>query len=510
VATWRAARFVARPSASWLMCLADIHQSPVFPKVECQIMRTAKLAIAGSVIGALLVGTAVSEKAAASDLRQPVSVHQTAFEYDNYLYFAPQGEAAESPSDQPAPLERSSAVAGGCVADCDASCGRSCGRCGGGCAPWTLPQPCFLARRGITVGGWTEVGISWTANRAADRFNGPVAFNDRDGEAQMNQLWFYLDRTADTGGYGWDVGGRIDFVYGTDAMFTQAVDGLEADWNQTERFYQAALPQLYLDVAYNDLTVRMGHFFSILGYETVPAPENFFYSHAYTMLFAEPRTLTGMLAIYELGDRLSVSAGVHRGLNQFEDTDGSDTLGFVGGVNWTSWNERMTLGFAISSSEQRPDPAATAPDFNVVAYSLVGTFDLTDRLAYVVQHDLIQAVGRYPASTTKADAFGVNQYLLYEINPCWAAGLRFEWFRDEDGWYVRNLREGDPITGTGFQGDFYEVTAGLNWTPRQNIIVRPEVRWDWFEADAGITKMPYDAGDRNSQFLFGCDLIVTY
>jgi len=28
------------------------------------------------------------------------------------------------------------------------------------------------------------------------------------------------------------------------------------------------------------LTVRMGHFYTILGYETVTAPKNFFYSHA--------------------------------------------------------------------------------------------------------------------------------------------------------------------------------------------------------------------------------------
>ena len=44
----------------------------------------------------------------------------------------------------------------------------------------------------------------------------------------MNQLWFYAQREVDTGGYGWDWGGRVDFVYGTDARFTQAADGLEA------------------------------------------------------------------------------------------------------------------------------------------------------------------------------------------------------------------------------------------------------------------------------------------
>ncbi|RMF89020.1 MAG: porin, partial [Planctomycetota bacterium] len=55
-----------------------------------------------------------------------------------------------------------------------------------------------------------------------------------------------------------------------------------------------------------------------------------------------------------------------------------------------------------------------------------------------------------------------------------------------------------------------EITAGLNWTPHPNLIVRPEVRWDWYEADGAVATYPYDAGDLDHQFIFGCDMILTF
>ena len=93
-------------------------------------MRFVKLAIAGSLLGGLLIGIAVADEASTLDLRQPASVQQTAFEYDSYAYFAPEGESGDSPSDQPAAQESS----------CEASCGQpSCSTCCSCCDPcWTV------------------------------------------------------------------------------------------------------------------------------------------------------------------------------------------------------------------------------------------------------------------------------------------------------------------------------------------------------------------------------------
>jgi hypothetical protein len=408
---------------------------------------------------------------------------------------------------------------------CDASCDAYCDGAGyGGCSePCCQPQcyratcrrrrvdepirfltPRALACRDITLGGWIQQGVSVVANSPADRYNGVVTFNDRDGEYQMNQTYFFLERNVDTRGCGWDFGGRIDFLYGTDARFVQAVDGLEANWGQNEPFYQAALPQFYLDVAYNNWTVRMGHFYSILGYEHVQAPENFFYSHSYAKQYGEPFTHTGMLVMYDVTDSLTLSGGFHRGWDQFDDTDGLDRLSFLGGINWVSCDSRKAVAFAITSGEQ-------GPGNDTVMYSIVGGLKLTDRLSYVIQHDYGQSTGGFVDQRTRvAEWYGINQYIAYDLTRQWSVGARIEWFRDRDGVRVRGLGQGN-VAGGAFQGDFYEIALGLNWNPHRNLVVRPEVRWDWFEADdVSPNGFPYDANQSANQFMFGCDVIVSF
>ncbi len=382
-----------------------------------------------------------------------------------------------------------------------------CAACGPAGCSGERPQRFFdhpsLHHHGIEVGGWLNLGISAAASNPADRFKGPVTFNDRHAEAQMNQLWLFAAREADSGGYGFDWGGRVDLLYGTDARFARAA-GLEERWGEPERFYQLALPQFYFDVALNRWTFRFGHFFTILGYERVEAPANFFYSHAYAHQYAEPFTHTGMLATWDLSDQWSLSAGMHRGADQFEDLDGLDALNFLGGLSWTSRNERLGVAFGLNADE-------FGPRTNRTQYSLVTTLRLTDRLQYVFQHDYVQETDRNENAPRRfAEAYGINQYLFYEFNPCWSGGLRVEWFRDQNGHFVVADDPGNVASQGGFAGSFSALTLGVNWEPSANVALRPEVRWDWFAASNEAVPRPFDAGNRNNQFSYGFDLIVQF
>ena len=60
----------------------------------------------------------------------------------------------------------------------------------------------------------------------------------------------------------------------------------------------------------------MGHFYTIIGYEVVPATGNFFYSHAYTMYYGEPFTHTGALAEFAVNDQWTVYGGWVNGWDQ--------------------------------------------------------------------------------------------------------------------------------------------------------------------------------------------------
>ncbi|MBN2022755.1 MAG: outer membrane beta-barrel protein [Pirellulales bacterium] len=350
--------------------------------------------------------------------------------------------------------------------------------------------------RGFEFGGWLQQGFSAAGNNPIDRFNGVVGMNDRHAEYQMNQLWFFLERETAIRGDGWDIGGRVDVMLGTDAYFIQCKDGLEANWNQRERFYQMALPQFYMDVAYNDFTFTMGHFISPLEWESYLAPHNFFYSHSYAFMYAVPGTLTGGLLTWDLTDQAQVYGGFHRGGDQFEDTDGLNALNFIGGVSWESEDEDTYLEFGIDAEEDGPGD-------QVVMGAISMLRKLGDRTDWMIEY----VQGHKDACGN--DWYGINQHLIHKINCCWTVGARLEWFRDDDGGVVYGYRQGNLAHGP-FIGNFWELTLGLNYQIRQNLLLRNEVRWDWYTADHAGGPRPFDGGDRNRQFLYGIDLIYTF
>ena len=100
--------------------------------------------------------------------------------------------------------------------------------------------------------------------------------NDWDSEYQMNQLWVYLTKPVDTGGYGWDIGGHVDMIYGSDWRFG-INQGLEDRINSLDHSYGLVIPQFYAEIGVNNLSVKLGHFAGILDYEAVPAVLNPFY-----------------------------------------------------------------------------------------------------------------------------------------------------------------------------------------------------------------------------------------
>jgi hypothetical protein len=459
---------------------------------------------------------AEDEPAMAEPKKEPV---KTPFEEEEEPKKAPTPDKAyDEPAEKPAPLAGAeSDDDGGCAVGCgDIGCNAGCDSAGSACGGRNSAfrnrlESCY----GVKIGAWLDQGITANYRGSADRFNGPLTFNDREGEYQLNQAYFFAEKATNTDGCGWDLGGRVDFLYGTDWRFIQS-QGLEDRWN-SERFYGAGLPQVYADVAYNDWLVRMGKFNTIMGYEVIGAPGNFFYSHSYMMQYAEPMTQTGLLVSRKLGDTLVVSGGFDRGWDKWEDNNSK--LEFLGKIAWTSCDERTSLAFAMTTGAW--DDAGQQ---NRTAYSLVFTRQFNDKFKYVLQHDLgVDNDGglriRDTSGSKDAHWYGISQYFLYEINPCWAMGLRFEWFRDNDGARVGGI--GDPHGWTlgpdfannqvGWAGNFYELTAGVNWKPRERLVVRPEVRWDWYSGSPdGLGRLPYNTGEHSSQFTFATDLIIKY
>ena len=107
------------------------------------------------------------------------------------------------------------------------------------------------------------------------------------------------------------------------------------------------LPQFYLEVAINDLTIKLGHFATLTSMEIVPAPLNFFYSHTYLVSgYFDPLLVTGLQAEYKMNDNLTAIGGINRGWLMFENP--YETYNYLGGFKWASDDKKATFSAEVS------------------------------------------------------------------------------------------------------------------------------------------------------------------
>lgn len=394
-----------------------------------------------------------------------------------------------------------------------------------GCCPAAF-DPGFW---GLHCGGWFELGMS--LNPDGDS-NVPVLFNDRADDLLVNQSYLFIENPVQADGSRWDVGGRLDFTYGTDSRFL-TVPGLERHtddtpkWNSESDRYGVAIPQAYAEMAApvgQGLSVKAGHFYSITGFEAVPAPQNFFYSRSYAFVYGQPFTHTGVLASYHPGRQVIMQLGYTRGWDSWHN--GADSDAVIGRLALTGRDHRTTLSAAFNSGR---DVTAVTEDVPFTGerhlVNLVLAHQFTDRLTGVLQGDfgyqddasVIVDTGSGSLDFESAKWGGVASYLFYELAPRCTSAMRLEWFHDHD-----QSRLGVPVTfdpgGPVLEGgNYYAMTAGLNLAPSPNVLLRPELRWDWSDLK-GNRDVPGGSGairafnERTSsdQFTAGADLIVLF
>jgi len=408
----------------------------------------------------------------------------------------------------------------------------------------------FMKNIGLKVGGWANAGVTYNAANPDSNFNGPVTFGDRANEFQLNQLNLFVQRAVAAEGNAWDFGGRFDAMFGTDSIFTQAygVPAFDVNTNQplnrnhwdlnmlgsnSNRFYDIALPQAYAE-AYapigNGLNIKVGHFYTPIGYETVPAPDNFFYTHAYTMQYGEPFTHTGVMGNYTVDKNWAVMGGAVTGSATGGWDGGFDkqlgNWGGLGGVTWTS-NDKGTSANVSSTFSGTSEHSSQA----WALYSVVLKHNITDKTHLMLQHDhgfangIAGALSGGTPNNNDVQWYGINMHLTYDVKDNLSAGVRGEWFRDQNGFRVCSpgrvaaatsgdgnsyALAGKANNSTCNAASWYAVTAGLNWKPVKWLNIRPNVRYDWVDGKTATGGYRPFGNNKEDQFLFSTDFGVNF
>jgi len=392
---------------------------------------------------------------------------------------------------------------------CDDGCSDPCGdllgdSCGEGCG--ASEEGCKGlfgdVGNGITIGGWTQFGYQ---NKADGAFTGNGAFNSVNfgpgtnpnstewGKFNLNQQALYINKTAD-GSKGVGFGFRAEMIYGVDGNEAQAFGNPATPGNGSYDFlngwdhgtYEWALPQLYAEVASGDVSVKLGHFYTPVGYEVIPSGGNFFLSRQLTFYNSEPFTHSGALATYTASDNVQILGGWTAGWDTgFERNNNSSS--FLGGAI-IKLSDKATFTHMVA-----------AGNFGVrqdgIINSSILAYNWTDKWSSVHQFDVLgtnaSTAGANFATKGIADnSIGQINYLFYQVSDKIKLGTRQEWYK------------ADSVS-------YNTLTYGVNVTPVKNFVVRPEVRHMWAPGANNSAAAP---GHENlfNETVVGVDAILTY
>jgi hypothetical protein len=324
----------------------------------------------------------------------------------------------------------------------------------------------FLDTNRMQVSGWTETSFTGSSDTHEQL---PMGFNYKANQFLLQQNWLRIEQAVVTSGTTEPTFGfRSDTILpGSDYRFTLArglfSGQLTADHGEPNtygidpiQFYGEA----YFPTVARGLDVKVGHFFAQYGVETNDAISNQLASHAYTFIY-DPFTHTGVLTTTKLTDAWSVQAGLVLGSDVFIDP--VDNATFIGSVKWAPPDQRNSALLSVIAGKGRFDQEHNFHNPEVLDF--VYTHKFSAVLTYNFE-GLFGFTTNVPGIGT-AEWFGAINYLTYTFTPHLSGTTRLEFFDDVQG------------QRTGFPGLYTALTAGLNFRPIKDVILRPEVRFDY-------------------------------
>jgi hypothetical protein len=342
----------------------------------------------------------------------------------------------------------------------------------------------------MQVYGWVESGYTASSDRAS---NLPLGWNFLANNYLLQQNWVRFDRAVVTSGTAEPTFGcRSDWmVPGSDYRFTLARGIFDAQLTaadgQPQRYGFDPLQfyaEGYFPTIGRGLDVKVGRFFALFGVESNAAVDNALWSHSYTFIY-DPFTHTGLVATLKLSDAWTVQSGAVTGSDMFVGPEAN--LTYIGSVKWAPPGGRDSVLFSVILGEGRFNDVRNF--HNPEIFDLVYTHTFNTRLSYNL--DCLYGFTTNVPDMGFANWFGVNNYLTYTLTPRLNVNSRLEFFDDIQG------------QRTGSRGLYTALTLGLNFRLRADIVLRPEVRYDYNDRTR-----PFE--DHHGLFTAGTDLILRW
>jgi hypothetical protein len=339
----------------------------------------------------------------------------------------------------------------------------------------------------VKISGHLEAGFTGNLDQPRDNQNFGRLFDDRANEPLLNQLLLTAERALDANAKGFDWGFKLQGLVGSDARYIHSL-GLLDDSSWLKSTVQPDIVEAYLNTHFvaegtaGGIDVKWGKFVTLEGAEVIDSTGNAFYSHSYLFNFGIPFNHTGALATIHATKDLDLMLGVTRGVNT-SLKDNNNALAFHGGFslpNLAGGKVALTATTHVGPETPRNSSKLRYLNDVLLVYKVDSKLTATTDLNYIYD-DLAKAKG-----------YGVAQYFSYAVSPSLAVNFRGEIWRDQNGFFVAQFASNqdfvrllrgdsfsvDPRTVGGGSTTYGALTVGAVFKPAENIVIRPEVRYD--------------------------------
>jgi hypothetical protein len=365
-----------------------------------------------------------------------------------------------------------------------------------------------------------EGGI--TGNPDDPGLNFGQLFGDKANEFLGNDILLTAHRDIDPK-KDWDIGMKFQFMYGSDARYTHFLGELD---DASDQLMQPDIVENWIDfktpwIGKGGMEIKVGQYVTLEGAEVIDPRGDYFYSHSYIFYFGIPFKHTGVMTTTHVNDTLDIYAGADTGVNTTFGPEGdpNNSGAFHGGFGLHLLNNNLNI---LASTHIGPENPANNTDIRYLS-DITAVWKLGEKLTSITDFNYI-----HDEVAGGQSGGGIAQYFTYAISDWLSVGVRGEFWRDPQGFWVAEFpcntcfvqfekgvtfANGAPTAIGAGPATYTELTFGLNVKPfsnspkswMKNLLVRPEVRWDHsFETRA------YDNFTNDDQFTIASDFVVVF
>ena len=336
---------------------------------------------------------------------------------------------------------------------------------------------------------------------------------------QGNQYYLVVEKNNSDKLY--DIGFRVDFLYGNDWEFTKSY-GLFDNRFKSGSFNGYDIPQAYLDLRFQifskKISLLLGRFYNPGDYEGKMAIKRPLFSSSY-MINSTPFSFLGALSTISWYTNFNFLFGVVNGSDRYWNSKYKP--GIISGISYSIGNKLLIksiqfvgpnqLPYFPGVNEQNlPITVRTSPEVqwlpnsgysrnlrfyssNVLSWKISNQWKISKELSLNYDENTPLTRNRYFSQNTHWKSVGAWLYYDFKGNQEFTIIKRVEMFSDYQG------------AVTKLAGRYLGLTLGMAWKPSERFWFRPELRYD-----RSLNDLAFQELSRSYRYSFAFDFFLFF